>query len=157
MGHNEECGQHSSGPGQTRSNPIKPEEITRLLDQTRSATLGTVDDGGRPHLVPIVFAYRDGRLCTAVDRKPKTTYRLKRLRNIETNPQVSVLLDCYDDDWTKLWWIRIDGTARLLDSGPAFRQGIALLTGKYQAYVVQPPPGPLIEVKIQTIRAWSAT
>ena len=104
-----------------------------------------------------MFAYREGRLCTAVDQKPKSTYRLKRIRNIETNPRVSVLVDRYDDDWTRLWWIRIDGTARLLDSGPAFREGIALLTGKYPPYLAQPPPGPLIEVEVETIRVWSAT
>ncbi|MCE2526973.1 MAG: TIGR03668 family PPOX class F420-dependent oxidoreductase [Actinomycetia bacterium] len=127
------------------------------MEHTRSATLGTVDDGGRPHLVPIVFGYRNGRLCTAVDQKPKSTYRLKRIRNIETNPQVSVLLDHYDNDWARLWWIRIDGTARLLGSGPGFDEGIALLTHKYPPYLTQPPPGPLVEVEVESIRAWSAT
>ncbi len=123
----------------------------------RSATLGTVEETGQPHLVPIVFAYREGRLYTAVDQKPKSTRRLKRLRNIEANPNVSVLLDRYEDDWTRLWWIRIDGEARVIDSGPAFREGIALLTSKYQPYGGQPPPGPVIEVRVETIRAWSAT
>ena len=127
------------------------------MEDTRWATLGTVDEHGRPHLVPIVFAYRNGRLCTAVDQKPKTTRRLKRLRNIETNPRVSVLLDHYDDDWTRLWWIRVDGTARLLYAGADFEEGIALLARKYRPYLAQPPPGPLIEVEVETIRAWSAT
>ena len=135
---------------------IDPEEITRRLMQARSATLGTVEETGRPHLVPIVFAYREGRLYTAVDQKPKSTRRLKRLRNIEANPNVSVLLDRYEDDWTRLWWIRIDGEARVIDSGPAFREGIALLTRKYRPYDTQPPPGPVIEVRVETIRAWSA-
>ena len=136
---------------------INPEEITRRLTEARSATLGTLDHTGRPHLVPIVFAYRDGRLYTAVDRKPKSTLRLKRLRNIEANSNVSVLLDHYDDDWTRLWWIRIDGEARVIDSGPAFQEGLALLTRKYQPYGAQPPPGPVIEIRVETIRAWSAT
>lgn len=104
-----------------------------------------------------MFAYRDGRLYTAVDHKPKSTNRLKRLRNIETNSAVSVLLDHYDDDWTRLWWIRVDGSARVIASGPAFREGIALLTRKYQPYEDQPPPGPVIEIRVETIRAWSAT
>lgn len=136
---------------------IDAEQITRRLAEARSATLGTVDQEGRPHLVPIVFAYRDGRLYTAVDRKPKSTNRLKRLRNIEANPGVSVLVDRYDDDWTRLWWIRIDGEARVVDSGRDFSEGIALLTRKYQPYGAQPPPGPVIEVRVETIRAWSAT
>ncbi|MCY4649122.1 MAG: TIGR03668 family PPOX class F420-dependent oxidoreductase [bacterium] len=130
--------------------------MTRLLEQARSATLGTVDGQGRPHLVPIVFAYTDGCLYTAVDHKPKTTHRLKRLRNIEINPGVAVLVDHYDDDWTRLWWIRIDGTARVIDSGPRFREGIALLTRKYQPYVRRPPQGPVIAVRVESIRAWSA-
>ena len=122
-----------TGPGsEQRRRLIDQEEITRLLHSTRSATLGTVDERGRPHLVPIVFAYRDGGLYTAVDRKPKSTYRLKRLRNIEAHPHVSVLLDHYDDDWTRLWWIRIDGTAQVVDSGPSFQEAIALLTCKYR-------------------------
>ena len=125
--------------------------------KARSATLGTVEETGQPHLVPIVFAYREGRLYTAVDRKPKSTRRLKRLRNIEANPNVSVLLDRYDDDWARLWWIRVDGTARVIDSGRSFREGIALLTGKYRPYDTQPPPGPVIEVRVETIRAWSAS
>ncbi len=148
---------HTHSRIQSRRCLIDPEEITRRLTEARSAILGTVDRAGRPHLVPIVFVYRNGRLYTAVDRKPKSTSRLKRLRNIETNPGVSVLLDRYDDDWTRLWWIRIDGSARVIDSGPAFREAIALLTRKYQTYVAQPPPGPVIEVRIETIRAWSAT
>ncbi len=148
---------YTSSRTESRRCLIDAEEITRRLTETRSATLGTVDRAGRPHLVPIVFAYRDGLLYTAVDRKPKSTRHLKRLRNIEANPGVSVLLDRYDDDWTRLWWIRIDGEARVIDSGPAFSEGIALLTRKYQTYVAQPPPGPVIEVRVETIRAWSTT
>ncbi len=136
---------------------IHQEEIARLLRSSRSATLGTVDERGRPHLVPIVFAYHDGRLYTAVDHKPKSSYRLKRLRNIAANPHVSVLVDHYDDDWTRLWWIRIDGPARLVDSGARFQSALALLAGKYEPYAAQPPPGPVIEVRVENIRAWSAT
>ena len=119
--------------------------------------MGTVDDRGRPHLVPIVFAYQDRCLYTAVDQKPKSTHRLKRLRNIDANPRVSVLVDHYDDDWTRLWWIRIDGTARVIESGRRFEEAITLLTHKYRPYLTQPPPGPVIEVRVETIRAWSAT
>lgn len=135
---------------------MDPDEISTQLHRARSATLGTVDERGRVHLVPIVFAYEDGFLYTAVDRKPKSTLRLKRLRNIEANPNVSVLIDHYDDDWTTLWWVRIDGTARVDRSGPAARKGLALLTGKYEVYKTQPPPGPVIEMRVETVRAWSA-
>lgn len=135
---------------------MKQDEINRRLAAARSAVLGTVDGRGRPHLVPIVFARREDRLYTAVDRKPKTTRRLKRLSNIEANPQVSVLVDNYTDDWAGLWWIRLDGAAEVIRSGPRLRQGLALLADKYEAYAAAPPPGPLIQVHIEVIRAWSA-
>ena len=127
------------------------------MDSARSATLGTVDERGRPHLVPIVFAHHEGHLYTAVDHKPKSTFRLKRLRNIQANPNVSVLVDRYDDDWAVLWWVRIDGTAQVIGSGPRFRRALVLLTGKYEPYATRPPPGPVIEVRVENVRAWSAT
>ena len=133
------------------------DEITRRLQRARSATLGTVDGRGLPHLVPIVFAYEAGHLYTAVDLKPKSTFRLKRLRNIEANPGVSVLVDRYDDDWSRLWWVRLDGAARVVRTGPAHRRGLALLIDKYEVYATQPPPGPVIEVRVENARGWSAT
>ena len=136
---------------------IDREEIDRLLESARSATLGTVDRQGRPHLVPIVFAYRDGRLYTAVDHKPKSTRRLKRLANIRANPPVSVLVDHYTDDWTKLWWVRIDGEAEVIESGPRFREALAALAEKYRPYEIRPPPGPVIVLTVDRVRAWSAT
>ena len=131
-------------------------EIDRRLAAARSAVLGTVDERGRPHLVPIVFVRREDRLYTAVDRKPKTTRMLKRLNNIKANPQVSVLVNHYTDDWAGLWWIRLDGAAEVIRSGPRLRKSLALLADKYEAYTADPPPGPLIEVRIEVVRAWSA-
>jgi PPOX class probable F420-dependent enzyme len=95
------------------------------------ARLATVTPGGRPHLVPVVFALvtdpqgaedaedAEDVVYTAVDAKPKTTRRLRRLANIEGNPEVSLLVDHYADDWTRLWWVRVDGvaTGRLRASG----------------------------------------
>lgn len=136
---------------------MEQDEIAARLVSARSAVLGTIDRRGRPHLVPIVFAYREERLYTAVDRKPKSTYRLKRLRNIETNPRVSVLVDHYAEDWSRLWWIRMDGVARVLAESIHARTAIRLLAGKYESYEVDPPPGPVIEVTITQVRAWSAS
>lgn len=136
---------------------MEQHEVTARLAGARSAVLGTIDRRGRPHLVPIVFAHRDDRLYTAVDRKPKSTYRLKRLRNIEANPCVSVLVDHYSDDWSRLWWVRLDGVALVLGEGPLARNAIRLLAERYEAYAADPPPGPVIEVRITQVRAWSAT
>jgi len=135
---------------------IPLETVHRLLGLARSATLGTVDVKGRPHLVPIVFAFQAGIIYTAVDDKPKTTHRLKRIRNIESNPQVSVLVDHYHDDWDRLWWIRLDGQARIVDDGPARVSALRLLAEKYPVYVDQPPPGPVIVIEVENVRSWES-
>ncbi|MEE1762531.1 TIGR03668 family PPOX class F420-dependent oxidoreductase [Streptomyces sp. SP18BB07] len=73
------------------------------------ARLATADASGVPHAVPVTFAVRDGLLYFAVDHKPKSTWQLRRLRNIRANPSVTVLVDHYADDWSTLWWARADG------------------------------------------------
>ena len=85
--------------------------------QSPVARLATVGADGRPHLVPVVFAVHEQVIYTAVDAKPKTTQRLRRLTNIERNPQVSLLVDHYDQDWTQLWWVRADGDAAIHREG----------------------------------------
>src|SRR5215469_477043 len=97
-----------------------------------------------PHLVPVVFALRDEVVYTAVDAKPKTTQRLRRLANIERNPRVSLLVDHYADDWAQLWWVRIDGIAAIHHDGAAVRMGRELLRAKYPQYQSVPLDGPVI-------------
>jgi PPOX class probable F420-dependent enzyme len=109
------------------------------------ARLATVDPQGRPHVVPICFAIDGATLYTAVDEKPKRTRRLQRLRNIEANPRVEVLIDRYDDDWSRLWWVRLRGTARVVDDPRA----LELLAAKYPQYRERPPAGPVIAVSIE--------
>ena len=87
------------------------------------ARLATAALDGRPHLVPVVFALHDEVIYTAVDAKPKTTHRLRRLANIERNPQVSLLVDHYAEDWTQLWWVRADGVAAIHHDGDAMHVG----------------------------------
>src|SRR3954467_6285648 len=111
----------------------------------RVARLASVGEDGRPHLVPIVFAVAGDTVYTAVDDvKPKATQRLRRLRNIAANPAVALLADHYDDDWSALWWVRADGTARLVDPGAGeAERARALLAERYAQYVADPPPGPV--------------
>ena len=90
------------------------ETARELFASVRVARLATVDPGGRPHLVPITFALDGDAIVTAVDHKPKSTTKLRRLENIAANPEVSVLADRYEDDWSRLWWARADGTARVI-------------------------------------------
>jgi len=128
----------------------------------RSAHLAMADDQGRPHLVVVTFAAVGSVVVTAVDSKPKTTTRLHRLRLIAANPKVSLLVDHYDDaDWTRLWWVRAEGEARVLDEpaesadGGAAAQARAWLTAKYPQYAADPPTGPVIRVEIARWRGWA--
>lgn len=120
------------------------------------ARLGTLSPDGTPHLVPVVFALRDDVIYTAVDAKPKTTQRLRRLANIERHPQVSLLVDHYADDWTQLWWVRIDGTAAIHHDGEARLAGHGLLHAKYPQYQSVPLDGPVIAVAVRRWSSWHA-
>jgi PPOX class probable F420-dependent enzyme len=122
------------------------------------ARLATVGADGRPHLVPVVFALDGDTLYTAVDDvKPKATQRLRRLRNIAAHPAVALLADHYDDDWSALWWVRADGTARILEPADAEAgRARALLADRYEQYRAAPPPGPVIAVAVERWTGWAA-
>ncbi|HEX5200601.1 MAG TPA: TIGR03668 family PPOX class F420-dependent oxidoreductase [Actinoplanes sp.] len=125
-----------------------------LFGSARVARLATVAPDGVPHLIPIVFARAGDVLHTAVDAKPKRSYRLKRLANIAANPRVSVLADHYDEDWSQLWWVRADGVARVLDSSP---EGLRALVDRYPQYQQTPPPGPFLEIRVERWSSWSSS
>jgi PPOX class probable F420-dependent enzyme len=120
------------------------------------ARLATTDPDGRPHLVPIVFALDGETLYTAVDRKPKRSSKLRRIENARARPDVTVLIDEYDDDWTKLWWVRLRGRARVLDDGTEREHALELLAAKYPQYHDEPPEGPVLAIDITETRDWSA-
>lgn len=120
--------------------------------------LATAGADAVPHLVPVVFAVPENRsdiLYTAIDAKPKTTLRLRRLVNIENNPAVSLMVDHYDDDWSKLWWVRADGVASIHHSGVEMATGYALLRAKYAQYERVELDGPVITVEIRRWSSWS--
>ncbi|MGW4641835.1 TIGR03668 family PPOX class F420-dependent oxidoreductase [Sphaerisporangium sp. NPDC004334] len=127
------------------------------MAEARVARLATVGDDGRPHLVPVTFALDGDRLVTAVDHKPKSGARLRRLRNIQVNPNVCVLVDHYHEDWTTLWWVRADGFATVVERGderlPAL---LAPLVAKYLQYRDRVPEGPVILVEVTRYSGWSA-
>jgi PPOX class probable F420-dependent enzyme len=117
--------------------------------------LATVDEAGRPHLVVTTFVVDGDRLYTAVDAKPKSTRDLKRLRNIQANPQVAVLADHYEDDWTRLWWVRADATAEIVQDPAAMARPIALLRDRYPQYRDAPPEGPVIAIAVERWSGWA--
>jgi PPOX class probable F420-dependent enzyme len=127
----------------------------RRVAESPVARLATVRPDGHPHLVPITFALDGDRIVTAVDHKPKTTSSLQRLRNIATNPVASVLVDHYDDDWNRLWWVRGDGEARVVHDGVERDDGIDLLVAKYAPYREQRPEGPAVVVTVRHWASWS--
>lgn len=127
--------------------------LDRPLEDAPVARLATIDRNGQPHVVPICFVVDGDMLYTAVDEKPKRTRRLKRLENIEANPQVEIVIDHYEDDWSKLWWVRLRGTAIVADDPHA----LELLAAKYPQYRAEPPAGPVIAVRIEERREWTSS
>jgi PPOX class probable F420-dependent enzyme len=117
------------------------------------ARLATADEHGRPHLVPIVFAMQGSVIHSAVDAKPKSGKALRRLADIAANPRVSLLVDHYEDDWSRLWWARADGSARVHEHA-----GVAgdLLAERYPQYREAPPPGPFITIDVERWSGWSS-
>ena len=120
------------------------------------ARLATTDTDGRPHLVPIVFALEGDTLYSAVDRKPKRSQRLRRIENARARPHVTILVDHYEDDWTRLWWIRLRGRARVLDRGEEREHALTLLSKKYPQYRAEPPEGPVLAVDVSEVREWTS-
>ena len=129
-------------------------EMGQRLGEARSAVLSTVTADGRPHAVPCCFFLKGDVVYSAVDAKPKSTLALRRLDNLATNPAACLLVDCYEDDWSKLWWIRVDGTARVLVDGDERDHALDLLAAKYPQYQATRPPGPVIAMDIVSWRSW---
>lgn len=123
------------------------------------ARLATADAEGVPHVVPVVFAVVGDVLYFAVDHKPKSTWKLRRLRNIREHPAVAVLVDHYDDDWSTLWWARGDGRAEVLEEGPERIRALESLRGKYDQYgqyADSPPEGPVVAVRVERWSGWAS-
>ena len=137
---------------------MEPAEARARFAAARVARLATTGADGRPHLVPVVFALDGDTVYSAVDDvKPKATMRLRRLVNIAENPAVALLADHYEDDWTALWWVRADGTARLLDPGDdEAARARAILDERYAQYRAAPPPGVVIAVDVTRWSGWAA-
>jgi PPOX class probable F420-dependent enzyme len=141
----------------SRLHNVSPHNARELLAQARVARLATVDESNHPHVVPVVFALDGDTLYFTVDAKPKRTTNLKRLRNIAGNPSVSVLADRYEDDWTRLWWVRADGTARIVTDDEETQRAIDLLAGRYAQYRQARPHGPVVAIHIDRLTSWSGS
>jgi PPOX class probable F420-dependent enzyme len=123
----------------------------------RVARLATTGSDGQPHLVPVTFAVDGDQIYTAVDHKPKTTLDLRRLRNIRENPRVALLTDLYAEDWDALWWVRADGTARILEETGTRERPLNLLAERYEQYRKRRPAGPVIVIEADRWTGWAGS
>jgi PPOX class probable F420-dependent enzyme len=135
---------------------VTAQEARRSFAGARVARLATAGSDGRPHIVPIVFALAGETIYSAVDAKPKRTTALRRLANVAANPRVAVLADHYDEDWRALWWVRADGSGRVLAAGePEARDAVARLAERYAQYAEQPPTGAVLAIDVERWSGWS--
>jgi PPOX class probable F420-dependent enzyme len=133
---------------------VRSAEARERFAAARVARLATADRAGRPHLVPLVFAVSGDRIYSAVDAKAKRTTALRRLANVRENPAVTLLVDHYEEDWSRLWWVRADGRGRVLEPGdPEAQRAVVLLTRRYPQ---QRGTGAVLAVDVERWSGWSA-
>jgi PPOX class probable F420-dependent enzyme len=130
---------------------LPPATAAERLAQARVGRLATVTPDGRPHAVPVCFALAGGRIYTAVDAKPKGTRALARLENVRATGRASLLVDHYEEDWSRMWWVRADGPAEVLEADDA---AIDALAAKYGQYRSARPAGPVIAIDPARWRSW---
>lgn len=153
------AGSAQCGPGgQTGAVPALSDDDQRArVAAARVARFASLRADGTPRLVPVTLALVDGTICSAVDEiKPKRSTRLARLDDIARDPRAAVIVDHYDDDWAQLWWVRIDGTADVHDSGDLHARALAALTAKYPPYAAAPPTGAVIVLTPTRWAGWTA-
>ena len=129
---------------------LPPAIAEERLAAARIGRLATVTPAGRPHVVPVCFALADRRIFTAVDAKPKLTSSLARLENVRATGRASLLVDHYEEDWSELWWVRVDGVAEVIGS----ERAIDVLAEKYAQYREVRPAGPVIAIEPERWRSW---
>jgi PPOX class probable F420-dependent enzyme len=131
-----------------------PIVLSDRVRAARVARLATIDPDGRPHLVPIVFVLDGERIYSAVDAKPKRSRVLRRIENARARPEATLLVDRYDDDWQRLWWVRLRTRARVLDGGEEAERALRLLAEKYEQYRREPPGLPVLALDVVEWRGW---
>lgn len=128
--------------------------MRRRVSGARVARLATVKPNGTPHVVPIVFVLDGEALYSSVDAKPKRGPELQRIRNIEANPAVEVVVDDYREPWPGIWWVRLRGRAEVLREGAERERALRLLEEKYPDYEGMPPQGAVVAIRIDRWRGW---
>src|SRR5262245_21678176 len=131
-----------------------------FAEAQRIGHLATADRAGQPHVIPVCYTYADSSFYIALDAKPKRVVpaQLKRIRNILDNPQVALVIDRYDEDWSALAYLLVRGPAALLPpDDPEHTRAIALLRARYPQYVAMPiDKQPAIVIRVESVVAWGA-
>jgi PPOX class probable F420-dependent enzyme len=137
---------------------VTDDEVIERASAARVGRIATVRPDGTPHVVPFVFALLEVeaavRLYWAVDRKPKRSSALQRIENIRVNPAVEVVVDEYDDDWDRLWWVRLTGTGRVVSSAGERAVALEALAAKYPRYASEPPDGDVVAIDVRSVTSW---
>ena len=132
-------------------------EALNRLQAARVGRFASVVPDGRPHVVAVTFAVTDDEVVHMIDHKPKTTRSLQRLRNVETTPDACLLVDSYDEDWSALWWVRVDGRVQVEREGGRWERALAALALKYHQYRETPPNGPAIFLSMDRVTYWASS
>ena len=130
----------------------------QFIREHRVARLATADGDGRPSVIPICYVLDGGTIYSPIDEKPKSVAarRLKRVRNIEANPHVSLVIDDYSDDWNQLGYVLIGGTAEVISAGAEHARAVQLLREKYPQYLAMAiEERPIIRITPMQIKRWA--
>ena len=134
------------------------EKVRFRLESARVARLATVDPQGAPHMIPVCFVFDGSVLYSGIDRKPKRTAprHLARLANIEVTPKVAFLIDEYDEEWERLWYVLIRGSAALVTDDAEHEQAVTRLKAKYTQYAAGMLDGdaPVLRITPARITSW---
>jgi PPOX class probable F420-dependent enzyme len=135
---------------------MDPDEAYRRLRDARVGRLASVRPDGSPHVVPFVFAVEGRTLYWAVDHKPKRSQHLARLANLSADPRVEVVVDGYDEEWSRLWWVRARGRAREVADPEERSTAVGSLAAKYGPYRDRRLDGPVVAVELERWSGWAA-
>ncbi|HYM50630.1 MAG TPA: TIGR03668 family PPOX class F420-dependent oxidoreductase [Candidatus Limnocylindrales bacterium] len=137
-----------------------PPSLRRRVAAARVARFSTLGEDG-PAIVPICFVLREGTLYHVLDRKPKRVEpaALRRVRNLARDPRCAAIVDQYDEDWGRLWFVAFEGRARLLTAGAERQAAVLALKRKYAQYrrMALEPDAIVIALDVGRTRFWQAT
>jgi PPOX class probable F420-dependent enzyme len=126
-----------------------------LLETARVGRLGLLDQEGGPRVLPVTYAIADGRIWSAIDRKPKRPGEPARLRFLRRDPRAALTVDRYSDDWDQLAWAQVLGRVSIIEVADG-ANGLEALSAKYEQYRREPPPGPLLALQPERYLWWRA-